>query len=102
MSSSKSKPAEQPNPSEEKTEKSRPIFSRRVWTGSGNVEVSIFDKMREGDNGEYRAFSIVAKRSWKEGDKYESNNLFRPEDLLPLSLFLQEAYSFLASEQSKR
>lgn len=87
---------------EQKSEKSAPIFTRRVWTGSGNVEVSVFEKVREGDGGEYRAFSTVAKRSWKEGDKYESSNYFRPEDLLPLSLFLQEAYSFIAAEQSKK
>lgn len=97
--STKSKQVEQ---KPEKTEKTGPIFTRRVWTGSANVEVAVFDKMVDGDNGEFRVFNIVARRSWKEGDKYESNNTFRPEDLLPLSLFLQEAYSFVASEQAKR
>lgn len=97
--STKSKQVEQKL---EKSEKTAPIFTRRVWTGSANVEVAVFDKLVDGDNGEFRVFNIVARRSWKEGDKYESNNSFRTEDLLPLSLFLQEAYSFVASEQAKR
>ena len=78
---------------EQKSEKTAPIFTRRVWTGSANVEVAVFDKMMEGDNGEYRVFNVVARRSWKDGEKYESNNSFRPEDLLPLSLFLSLSLS---------
>lgn len=80
----------------------RPIFSRRAWTGTGAVEIAVFDRMVEGDNGSYRVFNTVAKRTWKDGDEYTSSNNFRPEDLLPLGLFLQEAFSFIASEQAKR
>jgi len=73
-----------------------------VWTGTGSVEVAVFDRMIENDDKEFRVFNIVAKRSWKEDDEYKSGNSFRPEDLLPLALFLQEAYSFIANEQAKK
>lgn len=88
-----------PKQSEEKTS---PIFTRRVWTGTGSVEVAVFDKMIDGDSGKHRVFNVVAKRSWKKDDEYESGNNFRTEDLLPLALFLEEAYSFIAGEQAKK
>ena len=87
---------------EPKQEKSSPIFSRRVWTGTGSVEICVWDKMIDGDDGEFRVFNIVAKRCWKEDNDYKSGNAFRPEDLLPLALFLQEAASFVISEQSRK
>lgn len=89
---------------EERDEKSKPVFSRRAWTGSGSVEVAVFERMVEGRDSEreFRLFSIVAKRSWKGDKGYQSSNSFFPEDLLPLALFLQEAYAFVASEQSKK
>jgi len=85
-------------------DKSRPVFTRRAWTGSGSVEVAVFDRMVEDKDGEreFRLFNIVAKRSWKDEKGYQSSNSFRPEDLLPLALFLQEAYTFVAAEQSKK
>jgi hypothetical protein len=97
---SSSKTSRQAEPKDEK--KTGPLFSRRVWTGTGSVEVAVFDKMIEGDEGEFRVFNVVAKRTWKSDDKYESGNSFRPEDLLPLALFLEEAWSFIAAETSKR
>jgi hypothetical protein len=96
------KPQEQDAGSGNRNGGDRPIFSRRAWTGSGAVEVAVFDRMVDGDNGSYRVFNTVAKRSWKDGEEYTSSNNFRPEDLLPLAIFLQEAYSFIASEQAKR
>ncbi|HUY33184.1 MAG TPA: hypothetical protein VMV69_10410 [Pirellulales bacterium] len=83
-------------------EKSRPLFTKRVWTGTGSVEVAVFDRMVKGDDGEFRVFNIVAKRSWKSEDGYDSSNNFRPEDLLPLALFLQLAYEFIANEQARK
>lgn len=89
---------------EEKDEKSKPVFTRRAWTGSGSVDVAVFERtVEDRDNErEFRLFNIVAKRSWKNDKGYQSSNSFFPEDLLPLALFLQEAYTFVASEQSKR
>ena len=86
----------------EEREKSGPIFSRRAWTGTGSVEVAVFPKMIDGNDGEYRVFNTIAKRCWKEGEEYKSGNAFRPEDLLILALFLQEATSFICTEQAKR
>ena len=85
-------------------ERARPIFARRAWTGTGSVEVAVFDRLVEDKESDraFRVFNIVARRSWKEEKGYQSSNTFRTEDILPLSLFLQEAYSFIAAEQSKK
>lgn len=87
---------------EEDAEKSRPVFSRRAWTGTASVEVAIFDKMVTGDAGEFRVFNVVVKRSWKDGEKFESSNSLRPEDLLPMAAFLHEAFLWIANENAKR
>jgi hypothetical protein len=87
---------------EDKPEKSGPAFSRKVWTGSGWVEVAVFPKTIAGENGDYVVWSTLVKRAWKEGDEYKSGSFFRPEDLLPLALFLQEAASFVMHEASQK
>ncbi len=89
------------------TERRTPIFTRRVWTGTGSVEVAVFDKDlpstdADEQGGKHQVFNVVAKRVWKEGEEYKSGNSFRPEDLLPLSLFLEEAFAFIATEQMKK
>jgi hypothetical protein len=87
---------------EEREKGSPPVYSRRAWTGTGTVEVAVFERMVESESGDRRVFHVVAKRTWKDGDEYKSSNVFRPEDLLPLSLFLQFAYAFITNENSKR
>ncbi len=66
-----------------------PVWSNKVWTGSGTIEVAAFQHMVQGANGEFVAFSIAAKRSWKDGDDYKESRSFRPEDLLPLAELLR-------------
>ena len=84
---------------DEREKGSPPVYSRRAWTGSGTVEVAVFERMITSDNGERRVFNIVAKRTWKVGDEYQSSKAFRPEDLLPLALFLQFAYAFITNQR---
>lgn len=100
MSSSTRPKQSEPEPKEEK--KSGPVFTRRVWTGTGNVEVAVFSKEIDGDNGHFQVFNVAVKRSWKDDEGYQSSNSLRPEDLLPMAMFLQEAHAFIVSEQSKR
>ncbi len=99
MSSSPTSRQAQDKPADDR---SGPIFSKRVWTGTGSVEGAVFDRMVEADRGKVRLFNIVAKRSWKDDEGYQSSNVFRPEDLLPLALFLQLAYEFVANEQARK
>lgn len=87
---------------DEREKGSPPVYSKRAWTGSANVEVAVFERMIDGENGERRVFSIAAKRTWKDGEEYKNSNVFRPEDLLPLAFFLQLAYAFITNESSKK
>lgn len=101
MASASTKPKRsEPEPKEEK--KSGPVFSRRVWTGTGSVEVAVFSKEIDGDNGPYQVFNVAVKRTWKDDEGYQSSNSFRPEDLLALAVFCEEAWSFISNENSKR
>lgn len=79
-----------------------PIFTRRVWTGTGTIEASLFSKEIDGDNGPYQVFSVAVSRSWKTEEGYDSSKAsLRPEDLLPMAMFLQEIYSEIVTEQKK-
>lgn len=102
-SSTKPRPSESGHDEkEEKSDKSKPVFAREMWTGTAKISVAVFDRMIENDGKDFRVFNILVKRSWKEDNEYKSGNSFRPEDICPLALFLQEAYSFIATEQAKR
>lgn len=87
-----------------------PVFVRRVFTGTASVEVAVFEKMIDGEQGPYRVFNCVCKRSWKnpkkvipKGEKkYLSSNSFRAEDLAPLSIFVAEAFSFISNMNTKK
>ena len=76
-----------------------PVWSNKVWTGSGTIEVAVFQHMVQGANGEFVAFSIAAKRSWKDGDDYKESRSFRPEDLLPLAELLRCAWTFISEHR---
>ena len=97
MANGRSQKSEEP-----KEERTKPIFSRRMWTGTGSVEVAIFEKSVESDKADFRVFNVVCKRVWKSEQGYESGNSFRPEDLGVLAVFVQEALLFIANEQSKK
>ncbi len=109
---SRSKQAE-PEPEEreagDEPAKAGPIWSRECWTGTGKVCVSIWRKWitPEGKNG-FWTYNTLVKRVWtnpdpKPGeDKYVEGNSFRQEDILILSLFLQEAAAEIVTLQSQR
>lgn len=76
-----------------------PVWSNRVWTGSGTIEVAVFQHMVQGASGEFAAFSTAAKRSWKDGDDYKESRSFRPEDLLPLAELLRSAWNYISEHR---
>lgn len=77
-------------------EKQRPVHSLRAWTGSGNLEVAIFDHKNE-DRTDH---SIAWHKSYKDdqGNWQRTNTLF-PRDLLPLVELLREAWAFVAIQE---
>jgi hypothetical protein len=81
----------------------KPDWSKRVFSDGGYVEVAIFSREVEGNGGgTFTAYSVVCKRSWKAGEKWESGHSFRPADCLVLCALLQEAWTLLTNEAQKK
>ncbi len=47
--------------------KNKPIYSRKYWTGRGNIEVAVFEKVvNEGKQNEFTTFFVTAKKNLQE------------------------------------
>ena len=66
------------------TERNEPVDRIRGWTGSGNVEVSIWE-----NDGRY---SITVQRSYKKNGDYKSSASFFPQDLPTLAHVILTAW----------
>jgi len=88
-------------PSEKKTD--RPVWSRKMWTGSANCEVAVFSKIvNEGKDDEFTAYNVSAKRTFKTDEGYQSVQGFRSEDIPVLIQLLTQAQSFITDEMNGR
>lgn len=85
----------------EKKEAPKPVWSRRYWTGSGNLEVAVWE--REIGNGDdaRTVLNTTVKKTYKADDQYKESSSYRPEELGLLSMALQEAFAFISSEQNR-
>lgn len=75
----------------------KPVKSYKAWTGSGNIEVAIFEHQKEGRS----SFSTTWHKSWKEtstGQWQKGQTLFA-RDLLVLARLLEEAWSFISIQE---
>ena len=82
--------------------KNTPVFSKRYWTGSGNIEVAVFENVTgEGDD-ERVVLSTTIKKSYKGDDGYKDSKSFFPQELLIAAFALQEAASFCFNENGKK
>lgn len=103
MALRKQREQEAPQEAQEERTSRKPDWSKRVFSEGGFVEVAIFSQERSGNNGgTFTAYSVVCKRSWKDGEKWASGHSFRPIDCLILSQLLQEAWSLWSNEALKQ
>lgn len=88
----------------EKTEKKDPpVWSRKMWTGSANVEVAVFSKViNEGGQGEFTAYNVTARRTWKNDEGYQASASFRSEDCPVLIQLLTQAQAFVTDQLNGR
>jgi hypothetical protein len=77
-------------------EKQSPVWSRRYWTGKGNVEVAVWSRMVEQNGDEREVFSATLKKTYKDGDEYKESSSFWPEELPLIACALQEAFGFIS------
>ncbi len=101
MAARNGKGATQEAPPEKKND--RPVWSRKRWTGSANIEVAVFEKMvNEGKEDEFLTWNVSAKRTFKDADQgYKSVQGFRAEDTPVLIQLLQQADAFISDQQNR-
>ena len=82
----------------------RPIWSRKTWTGSANVEVAVFSKVvnEGGDDDKFTAYNVSAKRTFKTDEGYQSVQGFRAEDVPVLIQLLTQANAFIVDAMNNR
>ena len=100
MAARNGKAAVQEAPPERKND--RPVWSRKRWTGSANIEVAVFEKMvKEGTQEEFMTWNVSAKRTYKDDEGYKSVQGFRSEDVPVLVQLLQQADAFISDQQNR-
>lgn len=82
-------------------DRSPPVFTRKVFTGTGNVEVAVWE--RQPAEGQRKVYSVTVRRTWRDDEgKWHSSETLRPEDILPASQFLQDCFGWLVDQNGQR
>ena len=67
-------------------DKKAPVFTWSHPTGSGRIEIAVWDKTVSTDNGDRVVYSVTCQRSYhKQEGGYENTGIFWPTDLLVLA-----------------
>ena len=83
----------------EEEAKRKPVASfGPVWTGTGRVEVSVWQN-EAGDRGNY---SITCRRRYKQDGEYRDTQAFFPGDLLALAELIPSAWAWIIEVQSEK
>ena len=78
-------PDSRPQPNGQ-SEKRQPVFTWSHATGSGRVEIAVWDKAVSTDNGEKVLYHVTCQRSYrKQEGGYENTGIFWHTDLLVLA-----------------
>ena len=92
---SPSQPAAEPQ-----AEKKQPVFTWSHPTGSGRIEVAVWDKVVSTDNGEKTLYHVTCQRSYRRQEGgYENTGIFWPTDLLVLAHGLEIAFDRIKEMQ---
>ena len=79
----------------------RPVWNKRVWTGSGNLEVAVWARMVGKEGEEREVMNTTLRKTYKDGTEYKESRSLRAEELPLASLLLQEAFTFITNEQNR-
>ena len=73
------------------SKKKEPVQKFTAWTGSSRVEVAVW----ENENGH----SVSFNRSYKKDDNWHDSSSLFPQDILPLSQLLAQAWSWIQEQE---
>lgn len=74
--------------------KALPVYSCKYWTGSGQLEIAVFEN--EGDNGR-KQYATSVKKTYKVGDEFKESKTFFPEELPLVASALNIAFAAIQS-----
>ena len=104
-SQSRQQPASQSEPQsstppDAPSDKRAPVFHWTHATGSGRIEIAVWDKTVSTDNGERVVYSVTCQRSYrKQEGGYENTGIFWPTDLLVLAHGMQVVFDRIKEMQ---
>lgn len=79
-----------------------PAWSKRVWTGSGHIEVACWPRtVGEGDQ-EREVLNTTLRKTYKDGEEYKEARSLRPEELPLAAALLHEAFAFVTNAENRR
>jgi hypothetical protein len=64
----------------------------------GGIEVAVW--RNESDKGPW--FSVTSSMSYKQGEEWKQSDNFGKDDILPLCKLLDQAHTFIVSQQQQR
>ncbi len=94
---------DQPPPSaaEPQTDKKPPVYTWSHPTGSGRLEIAVWQKTVSTDNGDKVVYHVTCQRSYRKPDGgYENTNTYWPTDLLVLAYGLGEVFRRIKEMQA--
>jgi hypothetical protein len=81
-------------------EKKQPVFTWSQFTGSGRIEIAVWDKVVQADNGERVLYSVTCQRSYRKQDGgFENTGAFWHTDLLVLAHGLEVVFDRIKEMQ---
>lgn len=76
----------EPHAPEGPREKKQPVFTWAHPTGSGRIEIAVWDKVIQTDNGQRVLYSVTCQRSYRKQDGgFENTGTFWHTDLVVLA-----------------
>jgi hypothetical protein len=88
-------------PQEEK--KNLPVFTRRIWTPSGTIEVAVFEK-QVGERKQHTNYFVTLNRSYPDPQndgKYVDTTVLNPQDLLIAADLYKIAWEFILDQVNR-
>lgn len=90
------------NDRHEEPKNSPPVWSRKVWAVSGNVECAVFERtVGDGDNA-FTSYNVSLRRTYKQNEEWRSTQSLRADDVPIAIQLLTQAYAFICHEMSNR
>ena len=85
---------------EGQTDRRPPVFTWSHPTGSGRIEIAVWDKVISTDNGERTVYSVTCHRSYrKQEGGFENTSVFWHTDLLVLAHGLEVVFDRIKAMQ---